>query len=216
MRRRGSDWQPISWREAIETVAERLVAIRNQYGSDAVATYFGNPAYHGLENPVYGDAFLRSLGTKNRFTVASMDHFPRLAVNYWLYGHAYLFGLPDLGRTEHLLVLGANPLVSMGSLMCTPGLKGRLSQLRRRGGKLVVIDPRRSETADFADEHHFIRPETDPAFLLGMLNTMIEEELVDLAALPAYFAGLAEVVEWIEPFTAERDDVRAAGLRSPR
>jgi len=204
MRRHGSEWRAIDWQEAIDTVAERLVDTRSRYGNDAVATYFGNPAYHGLENPVYGDAFLRSLGTRNRFTVASMDQLPRVAVNQWMYGHAYLFGVPDLDRTEHLLVLGGNPLASMGSVMSTPGIKDRLSQLRRRGGKLVVIDTRRSETADLADEHHFIRPETDAALLLGMLNTMVTEGLVDLAALPDYVDGLAEVLRWIEPFSVAR------------
>ncbi len=208
MRRSGSEWQAIGWDEAIDTVAERLVAVRNRFGADAIATYFGNPAYHGLENPIYGDGFLSSLGTKNRFTVASMDHFPRLAVSYWMYGHAFLFGLPDLDRTEYLLVLGGNPLASMGSLVSTPDVKTRLSQLQRRGGKLVVIDPRRSETADIADEHHFSRPEADPALLLGMLNTMVGEGLVDPAALPAYVDGLAEVFDWVAPFTAER----AAGV----
>ena len=204
MRRNGSDWQPIGWGEAFDTVAERLVAIRKQYGNDAIATYLGNPAYHGLENPVYGDGFLKSLGTKNRFSVASIDHLPRLMASYWMYGHPFFLPVPDIDRTEHLVVLGGNPVMSGGSMMAFPGFKDRVTALRRPGGKLVVIDPRRSETARIADEFHFIRPETDPALLLGILNTLAEERLFDLSALPDYLDGLPEVLEWVKPFTAER------------
>ncbi|NQV20278.1 MAG: molybdopterin-dependent oxidoreductase [Rhodospirillales bacterium] len=204
MKRTGEDWQPISWRDAIDYTADRLVEIQTKYGKDAVGTYFGNPAYHGAENPVYGEAFLQSLGTKNRYTVASMDQLPHAMVDYWLYGQGYFLSLPDIDRTQYLVVIGGNPLASMGSLMGAPYFKNRMKKLRGRGGKMVVIDPRRSETAEIADEHHFIRPESDTALLLGMLNTMIEEKLVDLDALPDFYDGLPEVIERVRPFTAER------------
>ncbi len=208
MRRIGDEWQPISWDEAIDYTAGRLVEIQEKYGKDAVGTYFGNPAYHGIENPVYGDGFLQSLGTKNRFTVASMDQLPHALVDYWLYGQAYFLSIPDIDRTQYMIVLGGNPLASMGSLMGAPGFKTRAEALQARGGKLVVIDPRRSETADIADEHLFIRPEADAALLAAMLNTMAEESLFDLNTLPDYFDGLPEIIEAIRPFTAER----AAGV----
>jgi anaerobic selenocysteine-containing dehydrogenase len=204
MRRHGSDWQTIGWDEAIETVAEQLVGVRNEYGNDAIGTYFGNPAYHGLENPVYGNGFLSSFDSRNRYTVASVDHGPRLIASYWMYGHAYLLGVPDLDRTEYLVVLGGNPVTSAGSIMGAPGVGKRVAALRERGGKLVVIDPRRTETAAMADEFHFIRPETDAALLLAMLNTLVDEGLIDDEALPGYVDGVAEVAAWIEPFTAER------------
>jgi anaerobic selenocysteine-containing dehydrogenase len=204
MRRVGDDWEAISWQEAIEITASRLVEIQGAYGNDAVGTYFGNPAYHGVENPVYGVGFMQSLETKNTFTVASMDQLPHAMVNYWFYGQGYFLSVPDIDRTDYLLVMGGNPLASMGSLMGAPGFKERTKKLQDRGGKLVVIDPRRSETADIADEHHFIRPGADTALLAAMLNVMVDEGLIDLGALPDYIDGLPEVFEKIKPFTAER------------
>ncbi len=204
MRRIGDDWESMSWPEAIEYTINRLAEIQDEFGADAVGTYFGNPAYHGIENPVYGVGFMQSLGTKNNFTVASMDQLPHAMVDYWFYGQAYFLSIPDIDRTQYLLVMGGNPLASMGSLMGAPDFKTRITALQNRGGKMVVIDPRRSETADVADEHHFIRPEADAALLAAMLNVMANENLLDLTALPDYIDGLPEIIENVTPFTAER------------
>jgi anaerobic selenocysteine-containing dehydrogenase len=204
MRRIGDDWELMSWPEAIEYTINRLAEIQDEFGADAVGTYFGNPAYHGIENPVYGVGFMQSLGTKNNFTVASMDQLPHAMVDYWFYGQAYFLSIPDIDRTQYLLVMGGNPLASMGSLMGAPDFKTRITALQNRGGKMVVIDPRRSETADVADEHHFIRPEADAALLAAMLNVMANENLLDLTALPDYIDGLPEIIENVTPFTAER------------
>jgi anaerobic selenocysteine-containing dehydrogenase len=188
VRRVGTDWQPIGWGEAIEFAAKRLAAIRAEHGGSAVAVYLGNPSVHSLGGLTHGTALSRVLGTKNHYSATSVDQLPQHVVSYLMYGHQFLLPVPDIDRVQHLLVLGANPLVSNGSLMTAPDMAGRLKALRARGGRLVVIDPRRTETAAAADEYHPIRPGTDAALLLALLHVITHEIGVDpqrTAHLPA-------------------------------
>lgn len=201
IRRVGDDWQEIGWDEALDLVASQLAKIRAEHGADAVGAYVGNPNVHNYGSLTHGLTFLRELGTRNRFSATSVDQLPHQMVAYLMYGHQLLIPIPDLDHTTYFLVFGANPMASNGSMMTVPDVKRRLSDLRKRGGKLVVFDPRRTETAAVADEHHFIRPGADAAVLLAMLHTIFEE---DLATPVPYADGLDRVRQAVRPFTAER------------
>ncbi|NUS44995.1 MAG: molybdopterin-dependent oxidoreductase, partial [Mycobacteriaceae bacterium] len=199
LRRRGSDWEPIGWDEAIELVARELVRIRRSHGADAVAAYYGNPVVHSLGAMTHGTLFGSLLRTANRFSATSCDQLPHQVVSYLLYGHQLVLPEPDLERTAHLLVFGANPLASNGSMLTAPGMAKRLRAIRERGGRVVLFDPRRTETAAAVDEHVFVRPGTDAAVLLGMLNVVLAEN----PELPDYLDGAAEMQAAIAEFTPE-------------
>ncbi|PRX98815.1 molybdopterin-dependent oxidoreductase [Allonocardiopsis opalescens] len=201
VRRTADGWQRVSWREALELTAEGLAGARLRHGADAVATYLGNPGVHSLGTMTHGPPLVRMLGSRNRFSASSLDQLPHQVVSRGLYGDQWLLPVPDVDRVRHLLVIGANPAVSNGSLMSAPGITRRLRELRGRGGRLVVLDPRRTETARLADEHHFVRPGTDAALLLAMVRTILDE---DLAAPADYVTGLDRVRAAVDPFTPER------------
>ncbi|WP_431952938.1 molybdopterin-dependent oxidoreductase [Nocardia lijiangensis] len=200
MRRIGDRWVEIGWDEAISTVAHNLVRIREQYGSDAVAVYFGNPAVHSLGAMTHGTLFGSLLRTRNHFAASSVDQLPHHVVSWLLYGHQLLLPEPDLDRTSFLLMFGANPVASNGSMMTAPGMSRRLREIRERGGRVIVVDPRRTETAAVADEHVFIRPGTDAAVLLAMLNVILGDGIDEL---PAYVVESTVMRTAIAEFTPE-------------
>ncbi|RZS33856.1 anaerobic selenocysteine-containing dehydrogenase [Herbihabitans rhizosphaerae] len=202
VRRTADGWVEIGWDEAFDEVAERLAETRKEHGANAVAAYLGNPNVHSLGAMTHGvGLFLKSLGTRNRFSATSVDQLPHQFVAMLMYGHQFLLPIPDIDRTEYLLVLGANPMASNGSLMTVPDFAKRRKELRDRGGRMVVFDPRRTETAKIADEHHFVRPGTDAVLLLAMLHTIFDEGLVSSAS---YVDGLAEVRAAVADFTPDR------------
>jgi len=196
-------WQEIGWDEAFALVAGRLREIRDAHGADAIATYVGNPTAHDMGSLVYGQTFQRALGTKWRFSASSVDQLPKMVSSAFLYGSPLAFPVPDLDRTDYLLVLGANPLVSNGSLCTAPDFPGRLARLRERGGKLVVVDPRRSETAEVADLWVPIRPGGDAAFLFALVHVLFEEGLADLGRLAPFTNGLEQVRTLAKDFAPE-------------
>lgn len=204
LRRRGRDWQEIGWDEALELVAERLGAIRERHGPEALASYVGNPNAHDMGSTFYLPALLRGLGTRKRFSASSVDQLPKMLSSAALYGGGLTIPIPDIDRTDYLLMLGANPLASNGSLMTAPDFPGRLRRLRERGGKLVVVDPRRSETAGIADEHHFIRPGSDAFFLFSMLHVLFEEGRVRLGNAEGHVRGVEAVATLAKDFAPER------------
>jgi len=211
LKREGDRWKTIDWNEALDTTVNRLAEIRTRYGQDAVGVYLGNPSVHNYGMLTHGGHFLGLLKTRNRYSATSLDQLPHHLVCYWLYGHQMLIPIADIDHTDYFLILGANPIVSNGSLMTVPDVRKRLRALQRRGGKLVVIDPRRSETARLADEHHFIRPGTDAAFLLALLNTLLQDHLGNCGGLMERMDGLETVKDWVRPFTAEQAAV-ATGI----
>ena len=176
LRRRGTGWEEVSWDEAMRTAIDRLRGIQRAHGRDAVGFYYGNPTGHNYGALLYGLVLQLALRTKNVYSANSVDALPRMMASYLLYGNQAVIPVPDLDRTGFLLVLGANPVVSNGSVMTAPDCKGRLKALRARGGRLVVVDPRRSETAALADTHHFIRPGSDAYLLLAMLRVIGPED----------------------------------------
>jgi anaerobic selenocysteine-containing dehydrogenase len=201
-------WMEMDWDEALDLVSRRLAEAQDTHGDDALAVYLGNPNAHSLGSQTHGTALVRSLRTHNRYSATSVDQLPHQLVAHWMFGHQLLLPVPDLDRTSHFLVVGANPMASNGSLMTVPDFPGRLRELRARGGRMVVLDPRRTETARAADEHHFVRPGTDAYVLLAMVRELLES---GTGAVPAYADGLEEVRAAVAPFTPERAE-RASGL----
>lgn len=201
MKREGKTWRAIGWDEALDEAAKGLHAVRTKYGRNAIATYAGNPTTHNTGASLFSSMFLRALGTKSRFSATSVDQLPHMLAAHWMFGHQLLLPVPDVDRTDFLLVLGANPLASNGSLMTAPGMKHRLEALRQRRGRLVVIDPRKTETAERADEHHFIRPGTDALLLAALVNEVLRAGATPLRSELA--DGLETLRSAVARFTPE-------------
>ncbi|HMS43494.1 MAG TPA: molybdopterin-dependent oxidoreductase, partial [Pyrinomonadaceae bacterium] len=164
MKRFGDEFKEISWDEAFDEIANKIAEIQTKYGRDSVAVYQGNPSVHNFGTLLSSSALLKSLKTKNNFSATSVDQLPHHFAAWAMFGHPLLLPIPDIDRTEYFLILGANPLASNGSLMTAPDVINRLEDIKKRGGKIVLIDPRRNETARIADEHHFIKPSSDAYF----------------------------------------------------
>jgi anaerobic selenocysteine-containing dehydrogenase len=192
--RRGGELRPATWEEAFAEVARRLPPIAERHGRDAVAVYLGNPNVHNLSGMLYGRVLLRALGTRNVFTASTVDQRPKEISSALLFGTTVSVPVPDLDRTSHLLLLGANPLASNGSLATAPDWPGRLRRIRERGGAVVVVDPNRTRTASQASEHVPVRPGTDAQLLMAMVHTLFAEGLVELGDAAEFVAGV-EVVE---------------------
>ncbi len=204
MKRVGSEWKQIGWDEAIALAVQGIQDVQKRHGRDAVAAYVGNPTVHSLGAMLFVGDFLRSLRTKNRYSATSVDQLPAHVAAMYMFGHALLIPIPDLDRTDHLLIFGANPAVSNGSLMTAPGASERIKAIRARGGRVVVIDPRRTETADLADAHHAIRPGTDALLVLALLQVIFSESLAKPNAVAAFTDGLDAIRELSARFTPER------------
>ncbi len=182
VKRVGDEFVEIGWDEAIALAADGLRAVQDRHGTNAVATYLGNPGAHSAA-VLAGSLLRKLLGTVNNYSATSADQLPQHRIAYEMFGHFALLPVPDVDRTDHMLILGANPAVSNGSIMTAPGIRDRIKDIRTRGGKVVVIDPRRTETARHASEHIQVRPGGDPYLLLGMLHVLFADEL-DRTSLP--------------------------------
>jgi anaerobic selenocysteine-containing dehydrogenase len=205
LRRTPTGFEEISWEEAFTEVEARLLAVREQHGNDAIGMYTGNPVVHELGAVMYRPVLVRALASKSLFNSSAIDTLPKIVQTGLMFGRHFPTGVPvpDIDRTRHLLIVGANPMISHGSLMTMPDAPGRLRGVRERGGKLVVIDPRRTETAKIASEHHFIRPGSDAAFLLALVHTLFDEDLVALGAAAGLLNGLDEVEAIAREFAPE-------------
>src|SRR5688572_12794592 len=204
VRRTADGWQRITWDEAFAEVAGNLKRIRAQHGRDSLATYLGNPSVHNYGVMLFAPGFIRSLKSRNRFSATSVDQLAHHLASYLMFGHQLLLPIPDLDRTQFFLILGANPAVSNGSLMTAPGMSRRLQEIRQRGGKVVLVDPRFNETARLADQHLFIRPGTDVLLLLALLHVVFAEELVRTGPLAAFTKGIERVRDLVAAFPPER------------
>jgi anaerobic selenocysteine-containing dehydrogenase len=202
--RRDGELREATWAEAWQAVEDGLAPLLEQHGRNAVAVYLGNPSAHNLAANVYAPVFLKALGSQNVYTASTVDQMPKQVAAGLMFGAGLTVPVPDLDRCEHLLVLGANPLVSNGSLMTSPNARGRIRAIRDRGGKVVVIDPRRSRTAEEADEHHAIVPGTDAHFLFAIVHTLFDEGLADPGAVAEHCAGIDEVERLAAEFAPDR------------
>ena len=206
-----------TWDEAFAEINRRLPPLLAAHGKDSVAVMAGNPSAHKIGLLLYFPRLARALGTRNVFSASTLDQMPKQLSSGLLFGHWLSIPVPDITRCDYLLMLGANPLASNGSLWTVPDFKGKAKAMQARGGKLVVIDPRRTETAAMADAHHFIRPGGDAFLMLGMLHTLFDEKLVRLGRLAEWVNGLADVEAAVAPFGADavaaRCGIAAATIR---
>jgi anaerobic selenocysteine-containing dehydrogenase len=199
-RRIRAGWQEVSWDDAYDEVAERLLSLRNSHGPMAIAYYIGNPIGHDVGSQFYLPHLLQGLGSPRGFSAITMDQFPQVVAARLMFGRGML-PVPDLDHCDYFLILGGNPLVSQGSIMSAPDMKRRLHELRQRGGRVVVVDPRRSETAAAADQHHFIRPGSDAFLLFAMIQTLFAEGLVNPGRLADASDGLRALEQVVARYT---------------
>src|SRR4051794_21079792 len=209
--RRNGEFVEATLDEAFAEIDRRLAPILEQHGRNAVGVYLGNPSVHNLSFTLYGRVLLKALGTRNIFSASTVDQMPNQVSAGLMFGTFLSIPIPDIDRTDYMLMLGANPLASNGSLMTAPDYRGRMRALRDRGGKIVVIDPRRSRTAEQADEHHFIRPGTDAIFLAALAREIFETGLADLGDVAEHVEGVELARRLVAPFEAERAEA-ACGI----
>ncbi len=180
--RTGRSWREAGWDEALGLVATKIREVRRRYGRDAVGAYQGNPTAHSLGLMTFGQLLLRTLKTKNLYSAVSLDTLPHLLAAFSMFGHQLLMPVPDIDRCDLFICLGANPVATHG--MGAPDVKAKFAAIRERGGRVIVLDPRRTETAERADRHLFLRPGTDAVLLLAMIHTVFAEGLTQVG-LPA-------------------------------
>ena len=221
--RRGDDvatatWEEVSWEEAWAEVDRGLTAVIEAHGRGSVAMYSGNPSAHSHHTLLFAGAVVRALGTKNFFSASTVDQMPKHVSSGLMFGHPDLIPVPDLDRTDFLLMLGADPMESNGSLCTAPDFPGRLRAIQGRGGKVVVVDPRRSKTAELADVHIQIQPGSDALLLLAIANVLVVEKLAAPGRLAEFTLGLDQAESVLAPFTpeavADATDVEADTIRS--
>ena len=169
-------WQKISWEEAFDEVAEKFKAIQKKYGNNAIGTYRGNPNVHNLGMMLFGSPFIQSLRTQQKYSATSVDQLPHHISSLKMFGHHMLIPIPDIDNTDFMIIIGANPVVSNGSMMTAPDFSNRLKNIQKRGGQFVVIDPRVTETAKIADQHLAIKPGKDSLLLLALIHLIFEEK----------------------------------------
>ena len=199
------EWQQIEWEEAYDLVSTSLSDIRSTHGSDSIATYLGNPIVHNLGMMMTVKMLTKAIGSKNVFSATSMDQLPHHFAAHFMFGHEFRIPVPDIDRTEHMVIMGANPMASNGSIMTSAGVSRRLKEIRERGGKLIVIDPRKTETGKIADEHYFIKPAHDLYFLLAFLHILYRDKLVqpDARLLP-HFKDLDLIEGLVSEFSPDK------------
>ena len=204
VRRTAAGWQAIGWEEAFAEITRKLKAIQRKHGRDAVGLYVGNPVAHSHRAALGSQLLTAALGTKNRFDPNSQDGAPRLFACWQVYGDALALPVPDVDRTEFRLLLGANPAASNGSMVALGDARKRLKAIVKRGGRIVLIDPRRTETAAWCTQHAAIRPGGDAALLLGMLHVLFAEGRVAKDAIASFADGLVELEALAARFAPER------------
>ncbi len=208
VKRQGDSWVEISWEQAYAEIADKLVSVQEQHGQNAVAFYAGNPNVHNYGSMTHASVLRKAVQSKIHFSATSLDQLPHHLTSYSLYGHQSLIPVPDIDHTNYMLIIGGNPLASNGSIMTSPDIPKRLKGIQQRGGRFIVIDPRRTETAEIADQHLFIRPGTDAWLLMAMLNTLFAEDLINTGHLTDLLVGTDEVRSACAAFSPELAEQR--------
>ena len=203
IRKTKDGWQEISWEDAFDEIGQKMRGIQEQHGKDSVAVYLGNPNAHNFGNAIFLPHFFKALNSKSRYSSASADQMPHHVASNYMFGTGMAIPVPDINRTDFMLIIGGNPVVSNGSMMTGAGMPARIKDIKKRGGKVVVVDPRRTETAKIASEHLFIRPEKDALLLLAMIHTIFDEKLVDLGHLENIVDGLETMTDIVAVYSPE-------------
>jgi anaerobic selenocysteine-containing dehydrogenase len=201
--RTADGWKEISWPEALDKVAAGIQSVQKQHGQNALGIYLGNPNVHNMGSMLTVKHLLTSLKTRSRFSATSIDQLPHHIVCMHLFGHMLRIPVPDVNRTQYMLIIGGNPLASNGSIMTAPNMRQKLKDIKARDGKVVVIDPRRTETAEIASEHHFIRPATDVLLLLAMLNEIYLQGFAKENKASALAPDIERIGSFAKDYSAE-------------
>ena len=204
VRKTKDGWKAISWEEAFDEIATKINSIRNTYGKDSIGVYLGNPNAHIFGNNLFLPFFIKALDSKNRYSASSVDQLPSHFASHYMFGNGILIPIPDIDRTDFMLIIGGNPMVSNGSLMTSPNFSKRMKNIQKRGGKVVVVDPRKTLTGKKADEHIFIKPETDALFLLSMVKTILDKDLTNLGHLENDIEGFDLLQKITADFSVEK------------
>lgn len=198
-----SGWREATWAEAFETIESNWTRIFAEHGKEALGVYLGNPTVHNTPLSIYAVGFLQSMRGAKLFSASSVDQWPKQFASALMFGTGLSVPIPDVDRTDYLIIMGANPLVSNGSLLTAPNIGARLRGIQKRGGHIIAMDPRETKTTRVADEHLFIRPGTDAYFLFAVVNVLFTENLTSMNGLGEHVAGLDEVRELAELFPPE-------------
>ena len=197
-KRTGETWEEISWDQAFSEIAEKLARVKQS--SKVPGVYLGNPNAHNYATNFYMRGFLKMWGSQGIYSATTLDQIPHMLAQKWVYGHNALYPVPDIDRTQFMVIVGGNPMASNGSIWTVPNFRNRVKRLQERGGKLVVIDPRRTETAKVADEHHFVRPGTDTALFLAVLKSLKNQNLVKPGRLEVMLENWPEFLARLDSF----------------
>ncbi|MDJ0653014.1 MAG: molybdopterin-dependent oxidoreductase [Xanthomonadales bacterium] len=214
VRKVDGQWQPMAWDDALDLAAESIVTVQQRHGQHAVGFYAGNPSVHNWGNLTHGIALRKAVGSQANFSATSLDQLPHHLAGLLMYGHQFFVPIPDIDRTELFVIFGGNPLASNGSMMTMANARGKFKDLQARGGRLLVFDPRRTETAAVADEHHFIKPGTDAYLLVALIQQLFEQQLLRIDIPAEHLKGLDRVAAAVEPFTPELAEARC-GVPAP-
>ena len=204
IRRSKNGWEKISWIEAFDEIEHQIKKIQEKYCNDAVATYQGNPNVHNLGAMLYGGPFLKSLKTKQKYSATSADQLPHHIASLKMFGHQMLIPIPDIERTDYLLILGANPGASNGSLLTAPGFSKKIKNIQKRGGEVINIDPRYTETSKISSNHFFINPGKDALLLLSLLHVIFEQGIDEKTHLSNHLKGLNEIKEIVKKYPPQK------------
>ena len=197
------EWKTIGWEEAYATVADNLKRIREQHGADSIGTYLGNPIVHNLGMMMFVKVLTKAIGSRNIYSATSMDQLPHHFAAHFMFGNEFRIPVPDIERTDHMIIMGANPMASNGSIMTSAGVSKRLQNIQKRGGKFIVIDPRKTETAKVCSEHHFIKPGTDLYFLLAFLHILFRDKHIRLGRLADHMVGFEQIEPLITDYSPD-------------
>ena len=197
------EWKTIDWEEAYTTVATNLKRIREQHGANSIGSYLGNPIVHNLGMMLFVKVLTKAIGSRNIFSATSMDQLPHHFAAHFMFGSEFRIPVPDIERTDHMIILGANPMASNGSIMTSAGVSKRLQNIQNRGGKFIVIDPRKTETAKVCSEHHFIKPGMDLYFLLAFLHILFRDKHIKLGRLADHIVGFEQIEPLVADFSPE-------------
>ena len=203
LKRTADGWQEISWAQAFDEVEQGIKKVQREHGKHAVGFYAGNPTVHNMGALLFAAPLMAALHSKNKFSATSVDQLPHMLAALQMFGHQLLLPIPDVDNTDFMLMLGANPAASNGSLMTGGDIMGRIKKIQARGGRVVILDPRRTETAQQVGEHHFIKPASDVYFLAALLNVLFSEKRINEQAVNQQTLGLELLKLAVEPFTPQ-------------
>ena len=204
IKRTENGWIAISWEDAFDEIEDKLKRILKQYGKNAIGSYRGNPTVHNIGLMLFGGPFLQSLGSNQNYTATSIDQLPHHFASLHMFGHYLMLPIPDIDRTDFMLIIGGNPAVSNGSIMTAPDFANRLKAIKKRGGKVIVVDPRYTETSIIATTHYYIKPSTDALLLLALIHVIFKENLSNLVHLETHINGLETLKEIVKNYTPKK------------